>query len=119
MPARVELWGAMDPVEAFRTLDLRVGRVRQAEVHDRARKPAYRLWIDFGPLGVKTSSAQLTELYRPEDLVGRRVVAAMNLGTRSIAGFPSEVLVLGVPDERGRVVLLAPEREVPLGGKVF
>jgi tRNA-binding protein len=76
-------------------------------------------WIDFGPLGVKQSSAQITDLYRPEDLEGRLVVAAVNLGTRVIGGFPSEVLVLGVPDEAGRVVLLAPEREVPLGGKVF
>jgi tRNA-binding protein len=77
------------------------------------------LWIDFGPLGTKASSAQLTELYRPEDLVGRMVVAAMNLGSRRIAGFTSEVLVLGVPDESGRVVLLATERDVPAGGKVF
>ncbi len=110
---------AVDPLEAFRALDLRVGRVERAEPHERARRPAYRLWIDFGPLGVKTSSAQLTDLYRPEDLVGRQVVAAVNLGTRSVAGFPSEVLVLGAPDDRGRVVLLALERDVPPGGKVF
>lgn len=109
----------MEAREAFQALDLRVGRIQRAEPHDRARTPAYRLWIDFGPLGVKTSSAQLTALYRPEDLVGRQVVAAVNLGTRSIAGFPSEVLVLGVPDGRGRVVLLSVEREVPPGGKVF
>lgn len=106
-------------LQAWSELDLRVGRVVRAEVHDRARVPAYRLWIDFGPLGVKTSSAQLTELYRPEDLEGRTVVAAVNLGTRRIAGFPSEVLVLGVPDDRGRVVLLAVERDVPLGGRVY
>jgi tRNA-binding protein len=109
----------MEAPEAFQALDLRVGRIRRAEQHESARKPAYRLWIDFGPLGVRTSSAQLTALYRPEDLVGRQVVAAVNLGTRSIAGFPSEVLVLGAPDGEGRVVLLALEREVPLGGKVF
>ncbi|SDE67578.1 tRNA-binding protein [Thermus arciformis] len=109
----------MEPLEAFGLLDLRVGRVLRAERHEKARKPSYKLWIDFGPLGVKTSSAQITELYRPEDLEGRLVVAAVNLGTRLIGGFPSEVLVLGVPDEAGRVVLLAPEREVPLGGKVF
>lgn len=109
----------MDPLEAFQTLDLRVGRILKAEPHEKARKPSYKLWIDFGPLGVKTSSAQITELYRPEDLPGRLVVAAVNLGVRSIAGFPSEVLVLGVRDEAGRVVLLAPEREVPLGEKVF
>ncbi|MGC8967038.1 MAG: tRNA-binding protein [Thermus sp.] len=109
----------MEPLEAFQTLDLRVGRVVRAEPHPKAKKPSYKLWIDFGPLGVKRSSAQITELYRPEDLEGRLVVAAVNLGTRVIGGFPSEVLVLGVPDEAGRVVLLAPEREVPLGGKVF
>ncbi len=109
----------MEPLAAFDVLDLRVGRVVRAEPHDKARKPAYRLWIDFGPLGTRTSSAQLTDLYRPEDLVGRQVVAAVNLGARSIAGFPSEVLVLGAPDERGRVVLLALERDVPAGGRVF
>ncbi len=73
----------------------------------------------MGPLGTKHSSAQLTDLYRPEDLVGRLVICAVNLGARRIAGFVSEVLVLGVPDEAGRVVLLAVERNVPLGGKVY
>ena len=109
----------MDPVEAFGTLDLRVGRVLRAEANERARKPAYKLWIDFGPLGEKTSSAQLRARYLPEELVGRLVVAAVNLGTRNIAGFQSEVLVLGLPDEAGEVVLLAVEREVPLGGRVY
>ena len=109
----------MDPVQAFETLDLRVGRVVRAEPNEWARKPAYKLWIDFGPLGEKTSSAQVRALYRPEDLVGRLVVAAVNLGTRNIAGFRSEVLVLGLPSEGGEVVLLAAEREVPLGGRVY
>ncbi|HXE56700.1 MAG TPA: tRNA-binding protein [Gemmatimonadales bacterium] len=109
----------MTPLEAFALLDLRVGRITRAEPNAKARKPAYKLWIDFGELGIKTSSAQLTELYRPEDLVGRTVVAAVNLGTRIIAGFASEVLVLGVPDPEGRVVLLGVERAVPLGGKVY
>jgi tRNA-binding protein len=109
----------MDPVEAFGTLDLRVGRVLRAEANERARKPAYKLWIDFGPMGEKTSSAQLRARYQPEELVGRLVVAAVNLGTRSIAGFQSEVLVLGLPDETGEVVLLAVEREVPLGSRVY
>jgi tRNA-binding protein len=109
----------MDPVEAFRVLDLRAGRIIRAEPNDRARKPAYKLWIDFGPMGEKTSSAQLRALYRPEELTGRLVVAAVNLGTRNIAGFPSEVLVLGLPDAAGEVVLLAVEREVPLGGRVY
>ncbi len=99
--------------------DLRVGRVLRAELHEKARKPAYKLWIDFGPLGVKTSSAQITERYRPEELVGRLVVAAVDLPPKRIAGFVSEVLVLGVPDEAGRVVLLRPDAEVPLGVRVF
>jgi tRNA-binding protein len=109
----------MDPVEAFDTLDLRVGRIVRAEPNERAKKPAYKLWIDFGPLGEKTSSAQLRALYQPEELVGRLVVAAVNLCTRNIAGFQSEVLVLGLPSEVGEVVLLAVEREVPLGGRVY
>jgi tRNA-binding protein len=109
----------MDGPEAFSMLDLRVGRILRAELNPKARKPAYKLWIDFGPLGEKTSSAQLTDLYRAEELVGRLVIAATNLGTRNIAGFTSEVLVLGVPSERGEVVLLSVDREVPLGGRVY
>lgn len=109
----------MDGMSAFQTLDLRVGRIVRAEPHERARKPAYKLWIDFGPLGERTSSAQLHALYQPVDLLGRLVVAAINLGTRSIAGFPSEVLVLGLPDAAGQVVLLSVERDVPLGGRVY
>jgi tRNA-binding protein len=109
----------MNPVEAFETLDLRVGRILRAEANHRARKPAYKLWIDFGPLGEKTSSAQLAALYRPDELVGRLVIAAINLGSRSIAGFRSEVLVLGVPSAASEVVLLGVEREVPLGGRVY
>jgi len=108
-----------DPVAAFETLDLRVGRVLRVEPNEKARRPAYRLWIDFGPLGEKRSSAQLVDLYRPEELVGRLVVAAVNLGVRMIAEFTSEVLLLGLPDAAGRVVLLAVEREVPLGGRVY
>jgi tRNA-binding protein len=96
-----------------------VGRVLRVEPNEKARKPAYKLWIDFGPLGEKRSSAQLVDLYRPEELVGRLVVAAVNLGARVIAGFTSEVLVLGLPDAAGRVVLLAAERDVPLGGRVY
>lgn len=98
---------------------MRVGRIVRAEPNAAARKPACKLWIDFGPLGEKTSSAQLADLYRPEDLAGRLIVAAVNLGARRIAGFDSEVLVLGLPDAEGRVVLLAPERDVPLGGRVY
>ena len=109
----------MDPLEALETLDLRVGRILRAEPDPRARKPAYRLWIDFGPLGEKTSSAQLTARYRADQLIGRLIVAAVNLGARNIAGFQSEVLVLGVPDASGETVLLAVEEEVPLGGRIY
>ena len=109
----------MNPLEAFETLDLRVGRVLRAEPNERARKPSFKLWIDFGPLGEKQSSAQLRALYRAEELVGRLVIGAVNLGTRNIAGFLSEVLVLGLPDAEGNVVLLAVERDVPLGGRVY
>jgi tRNA-binding protein len=93
--------------------------VLRAELNARARKPAYKLWIDFGPLGEKTSSAQLRARYTEEELVGRLVVAAVNLGTRNIAGFTSDVLVLGLPDAEGEVILLAAERDVPLGGRVY
>ena len=109
----------MNAVEAFATLDLRVGRILRAESNARARKPSYKLWIDFGPLGEKTSSAQITAHYGAEDLPGRLVVAAVNLGERNIAGFTSQVLVLGVPDARGETVLLGVEREVPLGVRVY
>jgi len=109
----------MTPLEAFDLLDLRVGRIVRAEANAAARKPAYKLWIDFGPLGVKTSSAQLTDLYTTDSLVDRPVIAAVDLGERKIAGFTSEVLVLGLPDAKGNVVLLEPERDVPLGGRVY
>ena len=109
----------MTGAEAFDALELRVGRILRAEPNERARKPSYRLWIDFGPEGERRSSAQIAALYSTDELVGRLVIAAMNLGTRNIAGFESEVLVLGLPDAEGRVVLLSPERDVPLGGRVY
>jgi tRNA-binding protein len=108
-----------DAAEAFATVDLRVGRIVRAESNARARKPSYKLWIDFGPLGQKTSSAQLTARYSTDELSGRLIVAAVNLGERSIAGFTSQVLVLGIPDSEGETVLLSVEREVPLGGRVY
>ena len=101
------------------SLDLRIGRIVRAEPNAAARKPCYKLWVDFGPLGVKTSSAQITALYKVEELVGKTVIAAVNLGTRNIAGFPSEVLIMGAKDAQGDVVLLSVERGVPLGERVF
>jgi tRNA-binding protein len=109
----------MTGLEALGALDIRVGRILSAAPLEGARKPAYKLSIDLGPLGLKRSSAQLTDLYGPEDLPGRLVLCAVNLGVRRIAGFVSELLVLGVPDESGRVVLLSVERDVPLGGRMF
>ena len=106
-------------VETFFQVDIRVARITAAETLAGARKPAYRLELDFGPLGIKRSSAQLTALYTPEQLVGRQVLAVVNFPPRRVAGLVSEVLVLGVLDERGDVILLPVEREAPLGSRVF
>ncbi|MEO6795801.1 MAG: tRNA-binding protein [Candidatus Dormibacter sp.] len=109
----------MIDVSDFDRVDMRVGRIVEAEPFPEARKPAYRLLIDFGPLGRRRSSAQLTQHYRPADLRGRLVVAVTNFPARQIGPVRSEVLVLGVPDESGAVVLLEPTQDVPLGGRVF
>lgn len=99
---------------------MRVGRVVEAEPFPEARKPALKLLIDFGPeLGRRRSSAQLTAHYQPRDLRGRLVLAVTNFPSRQIGPMRSEVLVLGVPDETGAVVLLRPDQDVPLGGRVF
>jgi tRNA-binding protein len=102
----------------FERVDMRVGLVVDAQPFPEARRPAYRLWVDFGDLGVKRSSAQITRHYAPTDLVGRRVVAVVNFPPKQIGPFVSEVLVLGAYDERGEVVLLRPDAEVPLGAKI-
>jgi tRNA-binding protein len=109
----------MATIEDFEQVDLRVGRIVAADPFPEARKPAYKLTIDFGPLGLRRSSAQLTDLYELDELPGRLVVAVVNFPPRRIASFVSEVLVLGVPDAEGRVALLVPEREAPLGGRVY
>jgi tRNA-binding protein len=104
----------------FLKVDIRVGTVIAAERNTAARKPAYRLEIDFGPeLGRRTSSAQLTELYEVEALIGRQVAAVVNFPPRQIAKVVSQVLVLGFPDTEGRVVLIAPDHPVPDGGRLF
>ncbi len=107
-------------IDDFQRVDIRVGRVLAAEPLKGARKPAYALRIDFGPeIGVRQSSAQITEHYQPEELVGRLVLAVVNFPPRRIAGFRSEVLTLGVSDENGAVVLIAPDSAVPLGARLF
>jgi tRNA-binding protein len=104
----------------FLKIDIRVGRIINVREFPEARKPAYKLTIDFGPaLGVKTSSAQLTKHYTRADLENRLVVAVVNFPPKQIGPHRSEVLTLGVPDEDGEVVLLAPQQEVPLGGRMF
>lgn len=110
-------------IDLFDQVDMRVGRIVTCEAFPQARKPAYKLTIDFGPLGIKRSSAQLTTYYTQDELVGRLVIAVVNFPPRKIAGFSSDVLVLGVPGEgvrrEGSVVLLGPERDVELGARVF
>ena len=106
--------------EDFEKVDARVGRIVEAKPFPEARKPSIKLLVDFGPeVGEKRTSAQLTAHYDPEALVGRQVVAVVNFPPKRIAGFKSEVLVLGVPDEAGEVVLLSPDLEVPQGGRMF
>ncbi|MCF8485334.1 MAG: tRNA-binding protein [Rhodobacteraceae bacterium] len=104
----------------FQKVDIRVGVITRAEPYPEARKPAIKLWVDFGDgIGEKRSSAQITRHYTPEGLVGRKVMAVVNFPPRQIGKVRSEVLVLGVPDTEGEVVLLTPDKDVPLGGRMF
>ncbi|MBN2740642.1 MAG: tRNA-binding protein [Rhodobacteraceae bacterium] len=104
----------------FMKVDIRCGRVIQAEPFPEARKPAIKLWVDYGAeIGVKKSSAQITTHYTPEELVGKLVFGVVNFPPRQIGPFMSEALVLGVPDDAGEVVLLTPDKDVPIGGRMF
>lgn len=104
----------------FEEVDIRVGTVVKAEPFTKARNPSVKLWVDFGPeIGVKQTSAQITVHYRPEDLIGRQVAGCLNLGRKQIADFMSDFLCLGFPDADGAIVLIAPDRPVPNGGKLF
>jgi tRNA-binding protein len=110
----------MATIEDFDALDIRVGTILAVEPFPKARKPAWKLTIDFGPdIGTKRSSAQITVHYTEEQLIGRQVVAVVNFPPRQIGPFISEVLTLGVPDASGAVVLLQPERAVPNGGRMY
>jgi len=103
----------------FLKVDIRTGRVLDVQPFPEARKPAWKLWIDFGPeIGVKKTSAQITELYKRDELIGRQVMAVVNFPPRQIGPFMSEVLTLGVADAQGRVVLLVPDHEAPLGARM-
>ncbi len=105
--------------DEFLKVDIRVGIITRAEPYPEARIPAIKLWVDFGgEIGAKRSSAQITTLYTPEGLIGRQVLAVVNFPPRQIGKFMSEVLVLGLPDDNGAVVLVGPGHEVPLGGRM-
>ncbi len=107
-------------IEDFLKVEIRVGRITRAEPYPEARKPAVKLWVDFGEeLGVKRSSAQIVRRYEPESLVGRQVLAVTNFPPRQIGKFMSEVLVVGVPDSDGEVVLVGPDEKVPVGGRLY
>jgi tRNA-binding protein len=103
----------------FEKVELRVGTILAVDAFPEARKPAYKLTIDFGEFGTRRSSAQITEIYAPEQLVGKQVLAVLNFPTKQIGNFFSECLATGVPDESGRVVLLSPDFQVPNGAKLF
>ncbi len=117
-----EAGGATAPItyDDFLKVDIRVGVIVSAEPYPEARKPAFKLAVDFGPeIGVKRSSAQITKHYALDRLVGRQVAAVVNFPPKQIGKFMSEVLVLGFPDGEGGVVMIAPDQKVPIGGRLF
>ena len=104
----------------FQAVDIRVGTITRTEPYPEARKPAIKLWVDFGPeIGEKRSSAQITVHYVPEELIGKQVLAVVNFPPRQIGPVMSEVLVLGLPDEDDQVVLIGPDKPVPIGGRMY
>jgi tRNA-binding protein len=104
----------------FEKIDIRVGKITKVEDFPEARKPAYKIWIDFGAdIGIKVSSAQITKHYTKGELVGKQIIGVVNFPPKQIGPFKSEVLTLGLADENGDVVIVAPTKEVPLGGKLF
>jgi len=107
-------------IDDFSKIDIRVGQVMRAEDFAEAHTPAIKLWIDFGDeIGVKKTSAQITKHYKPQLMMGKQVLAVVNFPPRQIADFMSEVLVLGVPDDEGEVILLKPDHYAPLGGRLY
>lgn len=104
--------------EDFQKIDIRIGKIIEVKDLEEARNPSYKIKIDFGELGIKVSSAQITKLYSKEDLLNRQIIAVVNFPPKKVAGFKSEVLILGVMKEEGEVILIQPEREAPLGYKI-
>lgn len=106
--------------EDFHKIDIRVGTIVDVQDFPEARKPAYKLWVDFGPeLGVRKTSAQVTQNYTPETLKSRQVAAVLNFPPKQVGKFMSEILVLGFPDENGNVTLIAPDKKIPNGGRLY
>lgn len=117
MPSSTDTTGTLD---AFALVDVRVGTIVDAQPFPEARKAAYKLRIDFGPdLGVKHSSAQITAHYTPGELIGSQIIGVVNFPPKRIAGFVSEVLVLGLPDDRGEVVLVRPDKGIANGARLY
>ena len=104
--------------EDFAKIDLRVGTIIKAEINQKAKKPAYKIWVDLGELGVKCSSGQFTKLYQPQDLIGRQALCVVNFPIKKIAGFPSEILVTGLDAGDEGIALAVSDKKVPNGSKL-